>query len=157
MDDQARTLIQTVNALIRDKIDSPLRKLGLYPDMLHLRSTSDDIQMIARINRDNLLTAPSSPPPLATNENDLSFRVHQSAINNQLIPLFANRKITNETVGDFVKELGLAGAIPATSGEEGGISDKEWSIVFDSQQPIELAFKDDLIQIGIMGLSLIHI
>lgn len=156
MDEQARHLVQRANEQLQERVSAPLRAEGLYPDLIHMRSTRSDVQLVARINRNDFLTSPSDPPALATTDDEVSLRVHQSAINNQLAERFRDRKIDNDIVLRLLKENDLQvpdelKPVHKTDGSGEVEPPEEWSLTFDSQQPVEISFEGDLIRVGVMG------
>jgi hypothetical protein len=68
-----------VDALVLE----PLRRLGLPPEVLELRTTEDRLSMRVRLAADGQLGA-HTPRPLAPRGSLASLQIHESAINNAL-------------------------------------------------------------------------
>ncbi len=149
MDDEADKLIRKANQQLRDQIETPLRKQQLYPEDLHMWSTSTHVEVQARVTPDNHLGAPSDPP-VWNRSHDMAVCLHESAVNNALAPFLGGLRIDNENIVELLESNDLE--VPAELQPGGDAADEEWSVTFDVWQPVSVAIEQNRIKVSVLGV-----
>ena len=155
MDQQSAPMIDDANRRLRDA-EARMRKQGVYPDVVHVRSTSEHV-IIDALKTDGRFVSASTNPPFISMGNDATIQVHQSTLNNILARRFGGMTIDNERI---VRELEAANQeVPAEllpqTNEEGQEEEPDsWSISLDQDLPCSLTFKDGNARVAVRCRSL---
>jgi hypothetical protein len=128
----------------------PLARRGELPEDIHF-STTDDALLVQLTQASHAqLGAPTAPPTLPA-DKDLVLRVHESATNNYLASLLGGATISESdpehgTKADVPLPKWLRDAWEKRLDKHAATNDPDfqpWSLKFNSERPIEVAFTDD--------------
>jgi hypothetical protein len=128
----------------------PLARKGQLPDDIRF-STTDDALLVQLTQASRAqLGAPTAPPALPA-DKDLVLRVHESATNNYLASLLGGATISEDdpehgTKADVPLPQWLKDAWEKRLDKHAAAGDADfqpWSLKFNSERPIEVAFTDD--------------
>ena len=120
------------------------------PD-LFLRSTTDFIEAVGKMDSAGTLAAPDYPAPSAV-PADVIVRLHDSLLSNLVDPIFAGKTFSNEELA--AKAAELSGEVPeglATEDGDGPAEDESFTITFDSVRPIQFEFDRNVVTVSISG------
>jgi len=135
MDNQAAEAAGDANKRYEEKLRGPLAERNAFAEQLVCSTTKSEILIRALRAAYNQLAASSDPPELAE-PADVAMRVHQSAINNTAMTLFAGRVVTEEK---FLKTIeDTFGEVPEEFQPEQGKA--EWIIHFANREPLTFTF-----------------
>ncbi|MDZ4817704.1 MAG: hypothetical protein SGJ20_01890 [Planctomycetota bacterium] len=138
LNEQAAKFLAEANRGFVTRFRNPLLRFGVFPDDLLFRSSANKIQISATQADPGQIgattVAPSLPQPA-----DISLRVHQSLINNLATSALGGRRLYKDEVNQLLVDL--TGKVPEEL--EDSEEDRDWSIVFPYQKPIEVTFDDD--------------
>jgi hypothetical protein len=132
----------------------PLARRGELPEDIHFSTTDDAlIVQVTQANRSQL-GAPSEPPAIPAGK-DLVVRMHESATNNYLASLLGGATISEDdpaqgTKADVPLPKWLHDAWANRLDKHTAESDpdfKPWSLKFNSERPIEVAFVDGRVRL----------
>lgn len=180
MDRQAVDMLRKANQRLQD-LEGTLREQRLYPDTLHVSSSTEAMFLQAKLLCSGMLAA-TGPPPAVPEASDVLVQVHESVVNNLMADRIRGVKVDNETIVDRMKQMGLsvppelAGAAagnrdsspsdgaaiplnppanqPAPTGQDAqGNEDEPWSMQFDRTQPIAVEFRNGTINITVRGFN----
>lgn len=120
----------------------------IFPDQLAMMSDQAGLQVQGRFAAEGRLS-PAQLPPVIQHTEDLTVRLHQSAINNLAATLFSGAELRKSNMNDFVQKLTF-GHAPAIESNDSA----DWGITFyTDQDPIEVVFEGNRIHISINGAS----
>lgn len=134
------------------------------PD-LYLRSSSDFIEAVGKMDSAGTLAAPDAPAA-TTVPSDVVVRLHDSLLSNLIDPIFAGKTFTNEELAARAAELTGNPAPDMTDKDEDPEDkkdedkedededeekDESFSITFDSVRPIQFEFDDNALTVSISG------
>jgi len=133
------------------------------PD-LFLRSSSDFIEVVGKMDSAGTLAAPNVPAA-TTVPSDVVVRLHDSLLSNLVDPIFAGKTFSSEELAARAAELTGNPTPDMTDkdeedgdeeeGEEDDDKEKEkdesFSITFDSVRPIQFEFDDNALTVSISG------
>jgi hypothetical protein len=145
MDEQSVNLIADANRQYQAKFRHPLLRVGAFPERLNFSTTGDRLRIEAVEADAYQLGAPTSPPA-SSEPADVTVRLHQSAINNFGSTVLAGRILTRDELNRLMKSM--TGRIPPELQDE---EERDWSITFAVERPIELAIDDGGLSITIRG------
>jgi hypothetical protein len=137
-----------------DNYRLPLARRGELPEDIHFSTTDDALLVkLTQANRSQL-GAPSEPPTLPEGK-DLVVRVHESATNNYLASLLGGATISEDdpehgTKADVPLPKFLKDAWAKQLDTHSADKDpdfKPWSLKFNSERPIEVAFVDGKVRL----------
>ena len=120
------------------------------PD-LFLRSTTDFIEVVGKMDSVGTLAAPNAPAATSV-PADVIVRLHDSLLSNVVDPIFAGKTFSNEELA--AKAAELAGEVPeglATEDGDGAGEDEPFSITFDSVRPIQFEFEGNMVTVSVSG------
>ena len=157
MKEGSAELVAQANQTLRDKIEDPLKDKGLYPDEVSVRSTAQDLSLLALVHFGQFRLGAPSLPPLTGYGSDIVGKVHESMINNLLAAKIGGVKIDSEQVAEMMDKYNLEEAQSASSAnkidkpdnENQDEEDESWSITFNRLQPATFSFKDDRVRVGL--------
>ena len=115
------------------------------PD-LFLRSTTDFIEAVGKMDSSATLAAPNYPSA-ASVPSDVIVRLHDSLLSNLVDPIFAGKTFTNEQLATRAAEL--TGSSVEAAEEES--EDEPFSITFDNVRPIQFEFDGNAVTVSISG------
>lgn len=146
MDRESQKMAQDANQRYTAKILNPLRKAAVFPQILRVASTRQDIRIQAVQANPWQLAAPG-PPPESPADAEITARVHESLFNNSAETVLAGMTLTDERLVELLKESNAR--VP----EELEITpDKDpWAITFMRRHPIIVEFNEDRVKIAIRG------
>ena len=143
VDAKAEPQFADMAARIREKVWSPLVRLGLEPTPVALETTPGMATARLRLAGDGQLAA-HTPRPRAPAGTLMSLQLHDSALNNALDRLgLAGRRLSLE---DLIKLLCERVGMEPTVPEE---TPEDVTIAFCSVQPLRLAFRDGVVQVRV--------
>ena len=143
VDAKAEPQFADMAARIREKVWSPLVRLGLEPTPVALETTPGMATARLRLAGDGQLAA-HTPRPRAPAGTLMSLQLHDSAINNALDRLdLAGRRLSLE---DLIKLLCERVGMEPTVPEE---TPEDVTIAFCSGQPLRVAFRDGAVQVRV--------
>ena len=105
MDTQTIDMLATANQRLAE-LEGRLRTRKLYPDALHVNSTTQAMFINAKLLSSRALAAPSTPPAVP-GSSDVLVQVHESLINNMLAERVRGVRIDSDTIAIRMKEMGL--------------------------------------------------
>lgn len=143
--DQAEPLIANANDRYRNKLRTPLVRMGAFPEHLRFSTTSDQLYVESKQTPERLFAA-STPAPAVAPLTDVSFRLHESMINNSAMAMLAGRTLDKPQMDKM--SLDLTGSLPEMGDED---AQKHWSITFASADPITFFVDDNLATVTIRG------
>jgi hypothetical protein len=146
MDDQAGELIARANEKLLNKFRRPLADRQLMPEVFRVRTTNKALYLTLLQAADGSLAAPGAPPEVAA-PGDLAVRLHQSAINNVAHAALGGVVLDEKRMYELLEEY----VGPAEPGGRQPGDTEEWSITFDSRQPISVAFDNGMFVVTIRG------
>ncbi|MEZ5944185.1 MAG: hypothetical protein R3C18_22560 [Planctomycetaceae bacterium] len=82
LDTEVKTQFESASLELENKVYGPMRKQGLYPDVMHLSSTEDVIQSQLRILGPTELGGSRSAPGVTVPSQGMVIQVHESAMSN---------------------------------------------------------------------------
>jgi hypothetical protein len=169
MDKEAMENLAKTNPQLA-KLRQQLRDYEVYPDSVHIFSTTTDIHIHSKsLSRMGLsaLTA----PPAAVPSGDLVVQAHQSIVNDVLTERLGGLKIDNQTIVTLLEKYkipvpeelkkgskvsmkngeAVQGAQAPEGNDEESDSDEAWSMTFDRDLPATVTFDEGMIRIGVRG------
>ena len=143
VDAQAEPKFAELAERIREKVWSPMVRLGLEPTPVAMETTQATATLRLRLASDGQLAA-HTPRPRAPADSVLSIQVHDSTLNNALERLgLAGRRLTLENMIALLYErLGLEPRIPEDLPE--GVE-----VAFAKVQPLRVECRDGLVHVRI--------
>lgn len=134
------------NDRLENKIRRPLQNRNLFPRIVSLWTTAQQLNFAAVQALDHQLAAPNTPPA-APEAAGMSLQIHESMVLNSAINLMSGYKLTDVRAQKLAKRA--TGSVP----EELQIKQDEdpWSITFDVAQPVRVDFDDNRISFAIRG------
>lgn len=135
---------------IFDANDRAIDFAAWIPD-LFLRSTTDFIEAVGKMDSAGTLAAPDYPAA-STVPADVIVRLHDSLLSNLVDPIFAGKTFSNEELA--AKAAELSGETPeglATEDGDGAGEDESFSITFDSVRPIQFEFDGNVVTVSVSG------
>lgn len=130
----------------QQKLRGPLEAQGLYPEMLHMNTSDTTLAITARKATARQLAA-ASLPPAADIGNQISARVHESAINNMLEEKLGGRVITQADVDRMARES--KATMPESLGSDP--DQKPWAVTFAKHRPVTVAVDDGRVKLMVRG------
>ncbi len=148
IDQRAAEALDRANQAYVDKFHRPFTERKLFPQELHFSTTERAISVVGLQAGGGKLAAPGAPPPVVEGA-EMSFRLHESTINNLVFDALAGRTVYEEKLQAAVTEA--IGHLPdKMKGDEDG---KPWAITFAQRQPISVTFADDGFKITLRGVK----
>jgi hypothetical protein len=144
MDNQSLNLISQANRDFWTKFRNPLLRVGAFPERINF-STAGRLRIQATRADAYQLGAPT-PAPETTSPADVTVRLHQSTINNFGSTVVAGRTVTRDEMNRLMKTM--TGRIPEELQDE---EERDWSITFAVERPIELAIDEGGLRVTIRG------
>jgi hypothetical protein len=143
VDTQAEPQFAQMADRIRDRVWTPLVKLGLDPKAVAMQTTSSVATMRLRLAGDAQLAA-HTPRPRAPADAMLSLQVHESSVNNAFDRLgIAGKRLTLEELIELVcSQIGVEPRIPEELPE--GVS-----VAFAKTQPLRVECRDGLVHVHV--------
>jgi hypothetical protein len=128
------------------RLQGPLRARGLYPEMLHLNTTSDRLVVTARKSLAGQLAAASLPPSGAAG-NLITARIHETAVNNVLEEKFGGRIFRQADADKLAKEM----KADTPESLQSDADQPPWEVTFAKTRPITLAVADSRAKVMVRG------
>ncbi len=162
-DRQVVEALYTARENYDNKFHPPLERIGLFPDYLHMASTSTGIQIDTTLASYKQISTDRMPPGVRV-DNDLTLQVHESALNNFLPHLLAGAKLGQEKESEppqlegeipawlkkLTKEPQVAEQFVEESQQKEETSDfKPWVFLFNNEHPVSVSFDDQSITLRI--------
>ena len=146
IEEQTGELLTRAQQMLREQLQGPLNRRGLIPEDIRTKSRHDCLLVMATQADASQLSATTQPAEFCP-EDGVVAHVHESAFNNTAEKAIAGLTLTDERIAELTEEL--TGSIP----DELQISDERdpWSISFDWQQPVTVAFDNESVTIAIRG------
>ncbi|QDT48271.1 hypothetical protein Pan258_23120 [Symmachiella dynata] len=145
------------NADMDEKVDKPLRELGLFPDAKSFRTTEDDVTIEARLMKSGELGA-GSPYAVSAPANGALIQLHETWINNSVDRLDLAGKTMNEDELKTLFETRLKKLLgddfkfpEPKKGEDDYEEDESGpaTLIFADQDPIRIQVSNNLLIIRI--------
>ena len=137
------------DAIVAGRDSSILEKIepyaGLLPEM-RLRTTSQHLLVFGHRASAFGLAAHTEPPASFVNP-DVGIKIHETLLTNYFTPYFSGKTFSNKQIAEKIVEIFGAdpeGLGPKTEGDE-------FSIVFDTVQPIRFIFRENRLGVAISG------
>ncbi|MEM8947192.1 MAG: hypothetical protein AAGD11_18605 [Planctomycetota bacterium] len=164
-DRQVRDALYEARQNYDRRLHPPLERIGMFPENLHMSSTSSSVQLQATLASYKQISTDRQPPGLRTG-NDFSLRLHESAVNNFLphliagatigqasedqpptiegdVPAWLKKLATNPKVKDqFVEQ-------PAAADDEPRPPFRPWSFTLNNEHPVSVSFADGRVTLRI--------
>ena len=118
---------------------------GLLPQ-LRLSTTPQYLQVHGHRATSFGLAAHQEPPGSFVNP-DVGIKIHETLLTNYLTPYFSGKTFTNQQIADKVLEM--TGSVPEGLAPED--ESDEFSIVFDTVQPIRFVFRENRLGVAVSG------
>ncbi len=173
-DNQVVEALYTARQNYDSKLHPPLERLGMFPEDLHMSSSSAGIQIATKLASHKQISTDRMPPGAYAN-NDFTFQVHESALNNFLPHLLGGAKLGQTSESEAprlegevpawlkkaannpkVKEqFAVAGNTPELATAQGEKAEKSssdfkpWAFVLNSEHPVSVSFQDQAITLRI--------
>jgi hypothetical protein len=143
VDQQAEPKFTDLAERIREKVWSPMVRLGLEPTPVAMETTQTTATLRLRLAADGQLAA-HTPRPRAPGDSMMSIQVHESTLNNGLERLgLAGRRLSLENMIALLYErLGLDPKIPEDLPE--GVE-----VAFAKVQPLRVECRDGLVHVRV--------
>lgn len=148
MDVRTGQQVAEFNERFRRRFRTPLEQYDAFPQRLNFSTSYDDVQIVAVQAGPQQLATASSAPELSDTA-DMSARLHESAINNTAQLMLAGRTMREEEVREAVEEM--TGEVPEKLQPD--VDSEPWTITFERQQPITVAFFDGKLRLTLRGRS----
>jgi hypothetical protein len=145
MDTQSVNLIAQANRDFWTKFRNPLLRVGAFPEQLNFSSSGDRLRIAATRADVYQLGAPT-PAPQSSAPADVTVRLHQSTVNNFGSTVVAGRMVTRDEMHRLMKTM--TGKVPEELQDE---EERDWSITFAVERPIELAINEGEVRVTIRG------
>jgi hypothetical protein len=145
MDDQSVTLLGRANRDFWAKFRSPLMRVAAFPERMSFRSNGNRLHVLATRADAYQLGAPVPPPP-AAGSADVLVRLHESTIENFGSTVLAGRKLTRDEMNRLMRDM--TGKVPEELQDE---EERDWSITFAVERPLEMEVNDGLVGVTIRG------
>ncbi len=152
------------------KLHPPLERIGMFPEHLSMASSTSGIQIETRLANYKQVSTDRLPPGIRA-DNDVSLRVHETAVNNFFPHLLAGAKIRQDSeseppriegdVPDWMKKATqnplMSGRVastedvnqpagpqlePASDSNEQPSQFKPWSFLLNNEHPVSVGFDD---------------
>ena len=137
------------NAIVAGRESSVLEKIepyaGLLPEM-RLRTTSEHLLVFGHRASAFGLAAHQEPPASFVTP-DVGIKIHETLLTNYFTPYFSGKTFSNKEIAEKIVEI--FGAAPEGLGPE--TESDEFSIVFDTVQPIRFIFRENRLGVAISG------
>ena len=143
---QTDPAVAQIREQFESRLQGPLRARGLYPEMLHLNTTSDRLVVTARKSLANQLAA-ASPPPSGATANLITARIHETAVNNVLEEKFGGRIFRQADADKLAKQANAD--IPESLKSDP--DQPPWEVTFAKTRPITLAVADGRAKVMVRG------
>lgn len=98
-DDQVVDVVYEARQNYDRKLHPPLERIGMFPDFLNMTSTAEGIHVETKLASYKQISTHLLPPG-SRSDNDLTFQVHDSAINNMLPHLLAGLKLQQDDASE---------------------------------------------------------
>jgi len=133
MDERAEKVVADANQRYAEKFQRPLTERRLFPELLRFSSTDRALEVTAMQIGEGAVAAPASPPKVKV-PDDLSVRIHQTAVNNVTASALGGMILDEKRFQQILTENYGA---PKRPPEEDG---ENWAITFARRQPVILTF-----------------
>ncbi len=162
-DRQVVEVMYTARQNYDNKLHPPLERIGMFPEYLHMASTSSGIQIETTLATYKQVSTNRHPPGTRV-DNDLTLQVHESALNNFLPHLLAGAQIQQDNEsepprieGDVPAWLKKAAANPKVKEQfvddgqnQKGKSDfKPWAFLLNNEHPVSVSLDDQKVTLRI--------
>lgn len=146
-DDESKDLVADANQRLNEKLYRHLKGRDEFPDTVNVSTTTDQLKLEVMHSAETQLAAPNEAPEIDDPTADLTLKLHESIINNYGETFLGGVKLTDERLVEILEER------KAEVPEELKITPDTdpWSITFDYVSPIQVAFDNDTVKIGIRG------
>ena len=174
-DNQVVEALYTARQNYDSKVHPPLERLGMFPENLHMASTSTGILLDATLASYKQISTDRQAPGVVAS-NDLTLQVHESALNNFLPHLLAGAKLGQEKESEPPR---IEGEVPAwlkkaandpkvkeqfaakqrmpelnsAQGEKAKDSSssdfKPWAFLLNNEHPVSVSFEDQAVTLRI--------
>jgi len=150
-----------------NKLHPPLERIGMFPDYLHMASSSSGIRIETTLASYKQISTHQLPPDTQLG-NDFTLRVHETAVNNFLPHLLAGAKLQQEKESEPPRMEGevpawLKKATKAPEVKEQFIADKQttedeppkssnfkpWSFQLNNEHPVSVSFDNQKMSLRI--------
>ncbi|MEX2142854.1 MAG: hypothetical protein WD894_26595 [Pirellulales bacterium] len=145
MDAQSLNLIAQANRDFWTKFRNPLLRVGAFPERINF-STSGDRMRIQATRADAYQIGAPAAAPQTTAPAAVTVRLHQSTVNNFGATVLAGRTVTRDEMNRLMTTM--TGKIPEELQDE---EERDWSITFAVERPIELAIDEGGLSVTIRG------
>ena len=145
MDTQSVNLIAQANRDFWTKFRNPLLRVGAFPERINFNSSGDRLRVLATRADFYQLGAPTRAPQTSA-PADVTVRLHQSTVNNFGSTVVAGRTVTRDEIHRLMKTM--TGKVPEELQDE---EERDWSITFAVEKPIDLAIDDEEVRVTIRG------
>jgi hypothetical protein len=132
MDSQSANLVVQANGDFWTKFRNPLLQVGAFPERMQFSSSGDRLAIHATRADSYQLAAPAAAPEIGE-ATDVIVRLHESTVDNLASTVLAGRTLKRDEVNRLVKNA--TGKIPEELKDE---EERDWSITFAPERPIEL-------------------
>lgn len=152
------------------KLHPPLERIGMFPEYLHMSSTSSEVEIEATLASYKQISTDQLAPGKRV-DNDFTVQVHETAVNNFLPHLMGGAVIGQESedeapkiegdVPAWLKKLGddpkvkeqFAAEKPAdavsTGDDKASTEFKPWQFVLNAEHPVSVHFDDQHVTLRI--------
>jgi hypothetical protein len=143
VDEQSEPKFTAIAERIREKVWSPMERLGLEPTAVAMETTAAVATLRLRLAANGQLAA-HTPRPRAPSDSQLSAQIHDSSVNNACEQFgIAGRRLTLEELLRLVCErLGLDPTVPEDLPE--GVA-----VTFARSQPLRIECRDGLVHVRV--------
>jgi hypothetical protein len=143
VDAQAEPRFAEMSERIRDRVWTPMVRLGLEPTPMAMETTQTTATLRLRLAADGQLAA-HTPRPRAPGDSMLSLQVHESTVNNALGRLgLAGRRLSLESLISLLYER--AGLEPRIPDDLPG----DVEVTFAKSQPLRVECRDGLVHVRV--------
>jgi hypothetical protein len=143
VDEQSEPKFTAIAERIREKVWSPMERLGLEPTAVAMETTAAVATLRLRLAANGQLAA-HTPRPRAPSDSQLSAQIHDSSVNNACEQFgIAGRRLSLEELLRLVCErLGLDPTVPEDLPE--GVA-----VTFARSQPLRIECRDGLVHVRV--------
>lgn len=146
VDAQANEQLSRAHWNYLNKVRNPLIRRGEFPQMVHVSTTPQALQIDSLAANRRQIAAPSDPPAIQA-EQDIGVQVHESFVNNLAAGLLSGVTMREEDMQKQAKDL--LGKVPEQLQSE---ADRDpWSITFAKVRPVTVRVTDGGIEITVRG------
>ena len=139
MDEETDILLTQMNGRFRNRFRPRLAQRSIYPRWVHYSTSSQQLCIQALQGTNDQLGAPTAAPSMP--RHSVSIQLHETFLANTAASYMGGMNLTAAMASELAEKM--AGDVPTEMQKE-----KDWSVLFDLQNPVTLSFRDNGIRVA---------